>query len=44
MMKTRIPIIGGGFGGLKLVRYLAGKEEFDVALVDMNNYHLFPPL
>jgi len=44
MMKTRITIIGGGFAGLNLIKHLAGKEEFDVTLVDMNNYHLFPPL
>lgn len=44
MMKTKIAIIGGGFAGLNLVKQLAGKEEFDVTLVDMNNYHLFPPL
>ncbi|SDZ93390.1 NAD(P)/FAD-dependent oxidoreductase [Nitrosospira multiformis] len=44
MMKTKIAIIGGGFAGLNLVKHLAGKEEFDVTLVDMNNYHLFPPL
>jgi len=44
MMKTRITIIGGGFAGLNLVKHLARKEEFDVTLVDMNNYHLFPPL
>ena len=39
-----IVIIGGGFGGLNMVKQLAGKKEFKVTLVDRNNYNFFPPL
>lgn len=43
-MKIEIVIIGGGFAGLNLVKHLAKDGDFHVTLVDMNNYHLFPPL
>jgi NADH dehydrogenase len=39
----RIVIIGGGFGGLTLLRKLANKP-FRVMLIDKNNYHTFQPL
>jgi len=39
----RVVIVGGGFGGLKLARSLAGKE-FQVVLLDKVNYHQFQPL
>lgn len=41
--KKRIVIVGGGFGGLKLANRLK-KSNFQVVLVDRNNYHQFPPL
>ena len=41
--KKRVVIIGGGFGGLKLAQGLK-KSNFQVVLVDKNNYHQFPPL
>ena len=41
--KKRLVIIGGGFGGLTVARYV-DKKQFDVVLVDRNNYHSFPPL
>ena len=41
--KKRVVIVGGGFGGLKLVNKLKNKG-FQVVLVDKNNYHQFPPL
>lgn len=41
--KKRVVIVGGGFGGLKLARKLV-KSNFQVVLVDKNNYHHFPPL
>lgn len=40
---TRIVIIGAGFGGLKLARYL-NKKNNQVVLIDKNNYHTFQPL
>jgi NADH dehydrogenase len=41
--QKRIVIIGGGFGGLKLVRSLS-KSNYQVVLIDKNNYHQFQPL
>lgn len=41
--KKRVVIVGGGFGGLKLANKLK-KSNFQVVLVDKNNYHQFPPL
>lgn len=41
--RKRVVIVGGGFGGLKLARKLAG-AAWQVVLVDRNNYHQFPPL
>ncbi|SFH29163.1 Pyridine nucleotide-disulphide oxidoreductase [Nitrosospira sp. Nsp14] len=43
-MKTGIAVIGGGFAGLNLVKHLAQEENFCITLVDVNNYHFFPPL
>lgn len=39
----RIVIIGGGFGGIKLVKKLKGKP-YQLVLFDRNNYHTFQPL
>ena len=36
--KKRVVIIGGGFGGLKLVEKISTKY-FQVVLIDKNNYH-----
>lgn len=41
--KKRIVVIGGGFGGLNLIKKL-DKKKFDVLLIDRNNFHSFPPL
>lgn len=41
--RKRVVIVGGGFGGLKLANKLK-KSNFQVVLVDKNNYHQFPPL
>lgn len=41
--KKRVVIVGGGFGGLKLANKLK-KSDFQVVLIDRNNYHQFPPL
>lgn len=42
-IKKRIIIIGGGFAGINMAKYL-DKRQFDITLVDRNNYHSFPPL
>jgi NADH dehydrogenase len=39
----RVVVIGGGFGGLQVVRGLRG-APVDITLVDRNNFHLFQPL
>ena len=41
--QKRVVVVGGGFGGLTLARKLA-KSNFQVVLVDKNNYHQFQPL
>ncbi|NJB86591.1 NADH dehydrogenase [Lewinella marina] len=39
----RIVIVGGGFGGLQMARKLV-KANYQVVLIDRNNYHQFQPL
>jgi len=41
--QPRIVIVGAGFGGLNLARKLA-KTNYQVILIDKNNYHQFQPL
>lgn len=41
--KKRIVIVGGGFGGLQLARKLL-KSDYQIVLIDKNNYHQFQPL
>ena len=41
--QKRVVIIGGGFGGLTLARKLS-RSNFQVVLIDKNNYHQFQPL
>jgi len=41
--KKRVVIVGAGFAGLKLARKLK-REDFQVVLIDRNNYHQFQPL
>jgi NADH:quinone reductase (non-electrogenic) len=43
MTRSRVVVVGGGFGGLHAVRALA-RADVDVTLIDRNNYHLFQPL
>ena len=39
----RVVIVGGGFAGMKLARKL-GQMDFQVVLIDRNNFHQFQPL
>lgn len=41
--KKRVVIVGGGFGGLKLLRKVTGKG-FQIVMLDKNNFHQFQPL
>jgi pyridine nucleotide-disulfide oxidoreductase len=41
--QRRVVVVGGGLGGLKLVSSLRD-TDFQVVLVDKNNYNQFPPL
>lgn len=41
--RKRVVVIGGGFAGLNLVKRLDSRN-YDITLVDRNNYHSFPPL
>lgn len=40
----RVVIVGGGFGGLKLIRKLGQTKRFQTVLIDKRNYHTFQPL
>ena len=41
--RHRVVVVGGGFGGLNVVRALR-RAPVDVTLVDRQNFHLFQPL
>jgi NADH dehydrogenase len=41
--RSRVLIIGAGFGGLNAAQSLANKKV-DVTLIDRHNYHIFTPL
>lgn len=41
--KPHVVVVGGGFGGIKVVRALAS-APVDVTLIDRRNHHLFQPL
>ena len=41
--RRRIVIVGGGFGGRRLAEKLL-KKDFQVVLIDRNNYYQFQPL
>lgn len=40
----KIVIIGAGFAGLRLARKLSKLKQFEIWLIDKNNYHQFQPL
>ena len=37
-------VVGGGFAGINFIKSLAENKNFNIILVDTNNYHFFPPL
>ena len=40
----KVVVVGGGFGGIKFIKKLSKDQRFHITLVDINNYHFFPPL
>ena len=42
-MQHRVVVVGGGFGGLQVVRHLR-RAPVSITLVDRQNYMLFQPL
>ena len=40
----KIVIIGGGFAGINLAEQVAKNKNYEVTLLDKNNYNYFPPL
>ncbi len=40
----KVVVVGGGFAGLELVKRLGNSKEYQIVLVDCNNYNFFPPL
>ena len=42
--KPRLIIIGGGFGGIELIKKLGKENPFQIVLFDRYNYHTFQPL
>jgi len=43
MLKKRIVIVGGGFGGITAAKHLK-EDSYDVTLIEKTNHHLFQPL
>ncbi len=43
-MGKHIVIVGGGFAGTNLIKKLGKNTNFDITLIDRNNYNFFPPL
>ncbi|MBJ6367173.1 NAD(P)/FAD-dependent oxidoreductase [Snuella sedimenti] len=40
----KLVVVGGGFAGLELVKRLGNSGDYEIVLVDSNNYNFFPPL
>ena len=44
MDTKKVVIVGGGFAGINLAQKLSKNQNFQITLVDKNNYNFFPPL
>lgn len=42
--KTKVVIVGGGFGGVYTARNLVNRDDIEVTLINKTNYFLFTPL
>lgn len=40
----KVVIVGGGFAGINLVKRIWKHRQFEVTMVEVDNYHFFPPL
>jgi NADH dehydrogenase len=40
----KVVVVGGGFAGINFTKKIGKDNRFQVTLVDINNYHFFPPL
>lgn len=40
----KVVVVGGGFAGIHVIKKLSKDKRFQITLVDLNNYHYFPPL
>ncbi len=40
----KVVVVGGGFAGMNFIKGLSSDQSFSITLVDINNYHFFPPL
>lgn len=43
-MSLHVVVVGGGFGGLNVVKKIQNHPQIKVTLLDKRNYHLFQPL
>ena len=43
-IKKKIVVVGGGFAGINFISELDNNENFEIILVDSNNYNHFTPL
>lgn len=43
-LNKKVVVVGGGFAGHNFIKTLSKDHQFDITLVDKNNYHFFPPL
>ncbi|MFV8342550.1 NAD(P)/FAD-dependent oxidoreductase [Flavobacterium sp. XS2P39] len=44
MKAKKIVIVGGGFAGVNFAKQLSNDPDFQIIMVDKNNYHFFSPL
>lgn len=42
--QPRVVIVGGGFGGVAIAKELVERKDFQIVLLDRQNYHTFQPL
>ncbi len=40
----KVVVVGGGFAGLEFIERLGHSADYEIVLVDTNNYNFFPPL